>query len=455
MSIPSPAHNEGQTQSNLPVIFATIVAALGGLLFGFDTAVISGTTEALQIEFSLTSGTLGFTVAIALIGTVIGAIGVGKPADVLGRKRMLMIIGILYLVSAVGSALATDWILFLALRFIGGLAVGAASVVAPMYIAEISPAHLRGRLVALNQLNVVGGILLAFFSNFLIGYYMESLIAWRWMLGVEAIPAVIFIVLLFYIPDSPRWLVKVGRVEEARRVLARLGDSAAHIERKVKDIQDSLTADDPKKSEKLFQRRYMFPIFCAWAVAMFNQLSGINALMYYAPFIFQMAGFSAEASLLQAVMLGGTNFIFTVLALFIIDKLGRRPLLFIGSAGTAAALFLVGFQFMAEDTNGYLVLLGLLGFIAAFAMSQGAVIWVFISEIFPNAVRAKGQALGSFTHWFMAAAVSWLFPIFAEASGGAVFYFFGLMMIVQFLFVLKFMPETKGVPLEKIEHQIK
>ncbi|WP_232522412.1 sugar porter family MFS transporter [Marinimicrobium alkaliphilum] len=452
MSTHAPTQTDMPVQSRLPVIFATIVAALGGLLFGFDTAVISGATESLQTEFALSNNALGFTVAIALIGTVIGAIGVGKPADLIGRKRMLMLIGVFYLISALGSALATDWTLFLFMRFIGGLAVGAASVVAPMYIAEISPSHMRGRLVALNQLNVVGGILLAFLSNFIIGYHLEAMIAWRYMLGIETIPAIIFIALLFFIPDSPRWLVKVGRLNDAKQVLARLGDHGPHIDTKVAEIQESLITQGSEKADKLFQKRYMFPLFCAWAVAMFNQLSGINALMYYAPRIFQMAGFSAEASLLQAVMVGGTNFLFTVIALFMIDKFGRRPLLFIGSAGTAAALFLVGFQFMSEDTNGNLVLIGLLGFIAAFAISQGAVIWVFISEIFPNTVRAKGQAFGSFTHWFMAAVISWTFPIIADVSGGAIFYFFGLMMVLQFFFVLKIMPETKGVPLEDMKY---
>jgi MFS transporter, SP family, xylose:H+ symportor len=442
--------SESANHSRLPVIFATVVAAMGGLLFGFDTAVISGTTESLQTVFELDNFSLGFTVAIALIGTIFGALGVGKPTDILGRKRMLMIIGICYFISAVGSALATDWIAFLLLRFIGGLAVGAASVVAPMYIAEISPPHLRGRLVAINQLNVVGGILLAFLSNFLIGYHLESFIAWRWMFGVEAFPALAFFILLFYIPESPRWLVKSGRIEEARKVLTQLGDS--NVDQEIADIVDSLKVDADERAGKLFQHKFMFPIFCAWSIAMFNQLSGINALMYYAPRIFQSAGFSAEASLLQAVLIGGTNFIFTVIALFLIDKLGRRPLLFIGSIGTAASLFLVAFQFMADEISGSLVLYGLLGFIAAFAISQGAVIWVFISEVFPNKVRAKGQAFGSFTHWFMAAAVSWLFPVFADGNGGSVFIFFGLMMLLQFFFVWKIMPETKGIPLEQMKY---
>jgi SP family xylose:H+ symportor-like MFS transporter len=437
--------------SHKTVIFSTIIAALGGLLFGFDTAVISGTTNALQARFELDDFWLGFTVAIALIGTIIGAFGVGKPGDLLGRKRTLMCIAILYFVSALGSALAFGWLDFLFYRFIGGLAVGGASVIAPMYIAEIAPAHLRGRLVALNQLNVVGGILLAFFSNFLIGYYMDAEVAWRWMLGVEAIPAALFFFLLFLIPYSPRWLVKKGRIDEAHKVLDEIGSVDTEVE--IQQIIKSLQVVPGENADKLFQRKYMFPIFCAWAIAMFNQLSGINALMYYAPKIFEMAGFSPEASLLQAVLIGGTNLLFTALALFVIDKLGRRPLLIAGSIGTAASLFLVGFQFSTDEMSGSLVLYGLIGFIAAFAISQGAVIWVFISEIFPNKVRSKGQALGSFTHWFMAAVVSWLFPVFADISGGYVFIFFGLMMVLQFLFVWKIMPETKGVALEDMEKQ--
>lgn len=439
-------------RSRSTVIFSTLVAALGGLLFGFDTAVISGTTEALQTVFVLDDFWLGFTVAVALIGTIVGAFGVGKPADLLGRKRTLMVIGVCYLISAIGSAIAHGWIEFLLYRFLGGLAVGGASVVAPMYIAEISPAHLRGRLVAVNQLNVVTGILVAFFSNFLIGRLIESGEAWRWMFGVEAFPAALFIGLLFFIPYSPRWLVKRGRHKEARAVLMRMGEP--DVDRELVEIEASLHTTAGEKPDKLFQRKYRLPLFCAWAVAMFNQLSGINALMYYAPKIFQMAGAGAEDALFQAVIIGGTNLVFTVLALFIIDRFGRRPLLYMGSVGTAASLFLVASQFSGAELSGDLVLYGLVGFIAAFAISQGAVIWVFISEIFPNKVRSKGQAFGSFTHWFMAAAVSWTFPVLASDNGAGIFAFFGVMMLLQLVFVWKVMPETKGVSLEELEHKL-
>ncbi len=431
------------------VYFSTLVAALGGLLFGFDTAVISGTTEALQREFDLDAFWLGFTVAAALIGTIVGAFAVGGPADRFGRRNVLFVLAVFYFVSALGSALASGWIEFLSYRFLGGLAVGGASVVAPMYIAEISPARLRGRLVAVNQLNVVTGILVAFFSNYLIAGALSGDVAWRWMLGVEAFPAALFFVLLFFIPMSPRWLVKRGRVDEARSVLALVGE--ADVETEIREIVASLRSAAHAEESKLFQRGLAFPIFLAWSVAMFNQLSGINALMYYAPRIFVQAGAEEGAAFLQAVAVGGTNLIFTIFAMFLIDRLGRRPLLLIGSLGTAACLALVAIGFSMPETSGALVLAGLLGFIAFFAMSQGAVIWVFISEVFPNRVRSKGQALGSFTHWFMAAAVSWTFPVMASASGAFAFAFFSAMMVLQFFFAWKIMPETMGLTLEELE----
>lgn len=434
------------------VYFSTIVAALGGLLFGFDTAVISGTTGAIERVFQLDEFWLGFTVAVALIGTIIGAFSVGKPGDAFGRRRVLFVLAVLYFASAVGCALAQSWIGFLVYRLLGGLAVGGASVVAPMYIAEIAPSDMRGRLVAVNQLNVVLGILLAYLSNYAVAQIVEAGFAWRWMFAVEAFPAALFFALLFFVPFSPRWLAKQDRVEEARSVLERLGE--VDVERELKEIVASVHRDRGHGAERLFQRKYLFPIFLAWAVAMFNQLSGINALMYYAPSIFEMAGAATDDALLQSVAIGGTNLLFTIAALFVIDRYGRRPLLLVGSVGTAACLALVAMQFYSGDFMGNLVLIGLLGFIAFFALSQGAVIWVFISEVFPNRVRSKGQALGSFTHWFMAAVVSWVFPIVAEASGGHAFAFFSAMMVLQFFFAWKIMPETKGLSLEELEHKL-
>ncbi len=438
--------------SRRTVFLSTVVAALGGLLFGFDTAVISGTTEALQRIFDLDEFWLGFTVAIALIGTIVGAFSAGKPADRFGRRRVLFVLAVFYFISALGSALAQTWIPFLLYRFLGGLAVGGASVVAPMYIAEIAPAHLRGRLVAVNQLNIVSGILLAFFSNYVVSQLIEGAVAWRWMFGVEAFPSALFFVLLFFIPFSPRWLAKQGRTDEARAVLTQLGEP--DVDRELSEIIASLQEEAGKKEANLFQRRYAFPILLALGIAMFNQLSGINALMYYAPRIFQQAGAAADDALLQAVAVGGTNLLFTIFAMFIIDRFGRRPLLLVGSVGTAVCLALVSWAFFVGGDVGLAVLIGLLGFIAFFAMSQGAVIWVFISEIFPNRVRSKGQSLGSFTHWFMAAAVSWTFPVVAEASGGFAFAFFSAMMVLQFFFAWKIMPETKGVSLEELEVQL-
>jgi MFS transporter, SP family, xylose:H+ symportor len=411
--------------------------------------VISGTTESLQVVFGLDDFWLGFAVASALIGTIVGAFAAGKPAEAWGRRRVLFALAALFFVSAIGSALAQGLWSFVTFRFIGGLAVGGASVVSPMYIAEISPARLRGRLVAVNQLNVVMGILLAFLSNFLIAQWIAGGAAWRWMLGVEAVPALAFFLLLFFIPESPRWLVKQGRTGEARGVLQRV--SGRNVETELAEIVASLRADQGRTSEALFQRRYSFPILLAFAVAMFNQLSGINALLYYAPRIFQMAGAAANDALLQSVAIGVTNLAFTILALFAIDRFGRRPLLLVGGVGAAVCLAVTASAFYTGDFSGNLVLAGLLGFIVFHAIGQGAVIWVFISEIFPNRVRGKGQSLGSFTHWFMAAAISWTFPVFAQASGGHAFTFFAAMMLLQAVFAWKFMPETKDLSLEELE----
>jgi sugar porter (SP) family MFS transporter len=441
-------------RSRSPVVFSALVAALGGLLFGFATAVISGTTEALQRVFALDDWGLGFAVTSALIGTIVGAFTAGKPAEVYGRRRVLFVLAVFYFISALGSAVAVSLPMFVAFRFLGGLAVGGASVVSPLYIAEIAPAHLRGRLVALNQLNVVTGILLAFLSNFLVAQSFDPAVAWRWMLGVQVFPSALFFVLLFFIPESPRWLVKRGRLDEARAVLLKTEERG--VERELEEIAASVRAEAGHQEARLFQRRYALPIFLAWAVAMLNQLSGINALMYYAPRIFRQAGAAADDALLQSVAVGGTNLLFTALALFIIDRFGRRPLLAAGGLGAAVALALTaaGFYRGGADGGGALVLVGLLGFIACHAIGQGAVIWVFISEIFPNSVREKGGALGSFTHWFMAAVVSWLFPKIAQSSGGHAFAFFAAMMLLQFFFAWRLMPETKGIPLEELQHRL-
>ena len=320
------------------LIGSAIVAALGGLLFGFDTAVISGTTEALRAAYRLDDTSLGFTVAIALVGTIVGSIFAGKPADVWGRKKALMVLAILYFVSALGSALAWDWYSFLAFRLLGGLAVGGASVVSPLYIAEISPARFRGRLVAAQQFNVVLGILVAFLSNYLIARMNFGAAEWRWMLGIQVVPSAAFFFLLFPTPESPRWLMARGRVDEARAVLAKLGVDGPGIDEEVADIQRSLDLEHHEGGDSLFQAKYRWPIFLAVAIAMFNQLSGINALMYYAPKIFEMAGAGKDSALLQSVAVGGTNLLFTMLAMTVIDQFGRRKLILIGSVGYLISL---------------------------------------------------------------------------------------------------------------------
>ena len=446
------------------------IAALGGLLFGFDTAVISGAEGTLRIIFSDTYTSLsafigkpgswhGFTVATALIGTIIGSILFGKPADKYGRRKILFILGACYLVSAIGSALAWSWGSFAIFRFVGGLAVGGSSVVAPMYNAEISPARFRGRMVALTQFNIVFGVLLAFSSNYLISSLDLGETTWRWMFGVEALPAMVFFLLLFTNPRSPRWLIARNMVEEARNVIRRLGADADDVELEIREIQDSLKAEKDGPKEPLFQSRYMKPIMLAVAIAVFNQLSGINALMYYAPRIFGMAGYEHEAAMLSSVGVGLVNLVFTMSALLIIDHFGRKKLMLVGSIGYIVSLGATAWTFYQQGTDfsqtgSLVVLLSLLVFIASHAFGQGAVIWVFISEIFPNRVRARGQALGSFTHWFMAAAVSWTFPIFAEASGGHIFTIYAICMVGQLIWVLLIMPETKGISLEKMEKKL-
>ncbi len=440
------------------VVFASLVAALGGLLFGFDTAVISGTTHWLSEVFNLSSFWLGFTVSSALIGTIIGAIVVGRPSDRYGRRTILFILAVFYFISALGTALAWDWVSFLVFRFLGGLAVGGASVVSPMYIAEISPAKFRGRLVAITQFNIVLGILLAFFSNYLIARLNLGAVEWRWMFGVEAIPAAVFFFLLYFNPRSPRWLIAKGYVAEARMVLTKCGTDTGNIDEEVREIQTSLDMEHHSLKEPFINRKYLKPILLAVAIATFNQLSGINALMYYAPHIFKMAGAAAESAMLQTVAVGGTNLLLTMAALLVIDHFGRKKLMLVGSIGyivslgiTAWAFYTYGTDFTAAGST--VVLIGLLIFIASHAFGQGAGIWVFISEIFPNRVRARGQALGSFTHWFMAAVISWTFPMIAEVSGGHIFAFYALCMVGQLLWVLWVMPETKGISLEQIQKE--
>ncbi|MBI2690211.1 MAG: sugar porter family MFS transporter [Acidobacteria bacterium] len=429
----------------------TLVAALGGLLFGFDTAVIAGTTRALTETFQLTSALLGFTVASALWGTVLGSIFAGIPSDRYGRRASLRVLAILYVVSAIGSGLAWNWTALVAFRLIGGLAIGGSSVIGPMYIAEIAPARRRGQLVAFFQFNVVLGILVAYFSNYLVGFGGFGDAEWRWKLGIAAAPAVFFFTVLFGIPQSPRWLVQKNRLAEAKDVLVRIGEP--NVDGELRQIIDSIGSQHGQRGEPLFSRKYLTPIFLAVSIGAFNQLSGINAILYYLNDIFARAGFNKVSSDIQAVAIGFTNLLFTMAAMFVIDRIGRKVLLLTGAIGTAVCLGGVAAIFATGRNEALLVWL-LIGYIAFFAFSQGAVIWVYISEVFPNAVRAKGQSLGSFTHWFMNALISGVFPLLADSSGAIPFVFFALMMVVQFLVVLTLYPETKGVSLEQMQKRL-
>ncbi len=436
---------------NTRTIFTwSVIIALGGLLFGIDTAVISGAEQDIQKLWNLNLIEHGFTVSIALIGTVIGALFGGWPTDTLGRKQTLLWIAILYFVSAVGSAVAMDWYTFLFFRFIGGLGVGCSSVTAPMYIGELAPASHRGRFVVMFQFNIVFGILIAYLSNYLLQGVGEN--AWRWMLGVEAFPAALFLGLIFILPESPRWLVvRRGAVDQAREILRRINPATADEE--LYNIKAAHERHASSSGSKLFSGKYSLPIMLAVAMAFFNQVSGINAIIYYAPRIFELTGLGKDSALLSTAGLGLVNFTFTLVAVNFIDRYGRRTLMRVGTFGLIATLSIVAYAFYSQNFYGYLVPICLFVYIAFFAFSQGAVIWVFISEIFPTEVRASGQALGSFTHWFMAAVIAFTFPYLTEEllGEGNTFLLFAIMMVLQLIFVLRVMPETKGTSLEKVE----
>jgi sugar porter (SP) family MFS transporter len=428
-----------------------LIAALGGFLFGFETAVISGAETTIEQLWKLSSFWQGFTVASSLIGTVLGSIVAGIPAQKFGRKATLMGISILYLVSAIGCTASTLWLLFVTFRFIGGIAVGASSVVGPMYISEISPAKQRGRLAGSFQLNIVMGIFVALITNFLFKDIGDN--SWRWMLGVMVLPATMFAILLRTIPESPRWLVLNDRDDEAEKIFARTGEPNA-----AKLIREEHELSKHGVKEHLFNGKYRKPIIFAMLLAMFNQLSGINAIFYYAPRIFELAGSDKANAYLQPVYLGAANLVFTLLAMSVIDRFGRKKLLLIGSVGMIIFLALTGASINTTSSGNSFLVLYLIGFIAFFAFSQGAVVWVFISEIFPNSVRSQGGSLGSFTHWTMAAIISWVFPSIAQVVKNNIhigvvyaFYGFAVMMLVHLIFVWKFLPETKGKSLEEIQ----
>lgn len=434
------------------VWFWAFVVALGGFLFGFDTAVISGAEQYIQELWNLSAVSHGFTVSVALFGTVLGAFLGGRLSDLLGRKNLLLYIGLAYFISAVGSALATDWYAFVFFRFLGGVGVGCSSVTGPLYIAEISQKENRGKMVAMFQFNVVLGILIAFLSNYaLAGLDTNS---WRWMLGVEAVPAALFVALLFFIPNSPRWLILFrNKDEEASKILAASGEK--HVLERIREIKDSVK-DEGGNAQKVafFTKAHWKPISLVVVFALFNQLSGINAIIYYAPRIFELAGLGKSSALLSTTGIGLINFSFTLLAMFFIDNFGRKKLMLVGSVGLILTLAGVAFSFTL-GIGGMLVPALLFAYIAFFAFSQGAVIWVFFSEVFPNSIRGRGQALGSFTHWLMAAIIAWVFPILADFAGPAItFGVFAVMMTVQLVWVVRVMPETKGISLDTVQNEL-
>jgi len=428
------------------ILIWSITAALAGFLFGFDTVVISGADKKLQLLWGSSDAFHGAIVmAMALWGTVVGAIFGGIPTNKWGRKNTLILIGILYTISALGSGLANDPWTFAIFRFIGGLGVGASTIAAPAYISEIAPAKDRGRLVALYQFNIVFGILIAFLSNYLLSGIGEN--DWRWMIGIEALPAIIYTIFMLSVPKSPRWLISKLRVNEAKEVL-KIINPDENVEKLMFQIKEENNRDLP--GETIFIKKYRFPLMLAFFIAFFNQLSGINAFLYYAPRIFEEAGLGESTALLSSIGIGVTNLIFTLFGVFLIDKLGRKQLMYIGSVGYIISLSLVAMAFFFGWT-GMAVPIFLFLFIASHAIGQGAVIWVFISEIFPNHLRASGQSFGSTTHWLLAAIIPSLIPmLFTTIGAGVVFLFFAIMMVFQLMFVMFMMPETKGVPLEEL-----
>lgn len=438
--------------SNKSLFFWSIIAALAGFLFGFDTVVISGAEKALQELWPRGEIFHGWVImSSALWGTVIGAIFGGIPTDKYGRKPTLIAIGLLYFVSAVGSGLATDPWIFAIFRFIGGLGVGASTVAAPIFISEIAPAKDRGKLVALYQFNIVFGILIAFVSNYLLKDFGSE--PWRWMIGIEALPAFIYFVMVFFIPESPRWLVTIKGDLKTPISTLQIMDPDTPADLQIRQIQADHVKVETKES--IWDSKYRFPVMLAFFISFFNQFSGINAFLYYAPRIFEIAGLEASSALLSSIGVGITNLIFTYVGLMLIDRLGRRQLMYIGSVGYIISLSLVSFAFFA-GLKGMAVPIFLFMFIASHAIGQGAIIWVFISEIFPNHLRGKGTAFGTSVHWVFAAIipamVPWLFKIIGP---GTVFAVFAAMMVGQLFFTWKMMPETKGVSLEDLEQKLK
>jgi len=434
-------------QINAQVVRATAVAGLGGLLFGFDTVVVSGTNASLTALYNLSPSGLGFTVASALIGTVIGALTAGIPGQRLGRRDSLRIMAALYFIAALGCAFAWSWPSLIVFRVLSGLAIGGSSVLGPMYISELSPAQYRGRLVGFFQVNIVIGVLIAYLSNYSIGLLQLGSTEWRWQLGVAAIPAALFVIALFGIPRSPRWLAMMGRREEALQVLNLIGDPDP--EKRLQRIEKEINEERAVAHMPLFRKAHARGIFVAVTVGAFTQLSGINAILYYLSDIFRLSGATSISSAGQSVAVGATNLVATLIAMSLIDKIGRKKLLLTGTVGLVICLFLVGLIFHMDAHKSMLLYL-LMGYIACFAFSQGAVVWVYISEVFPTAVRAKGQALGSSSHWIFNAIISYAFPVMLRRSSAATFWFFSAMMVLDLVLVTTLYPETSNVSLEDI-----
>ena len=424
----------------------SITVGLGGFLFGLDVAVISGAEQAIQKIWNLSNWMHGTAIAMALYGTAFGAALGNIPANKIGRKKTLIWIGILFFVTSIGAAVSTNVYLFMFFRFVSGLSIGASSVVAPVYISEIAPPKYRGRMVISFQLNVVSGILIAYFSNYLL-QGVGGANDWRWMLGVVAIPSLVFSALMFFTPETPRWLVLYKKdYEAAKKVLALTGEATDKL---IEDIKNSVSS----VKESLFNKKFFKPLLLAFLIAFFNQMSGINAIIYFAPKVFEMAGIERNGALLSTVGIGVINLLFTILGWSLIDRFGRRTLMFIGSLGYIISLSLIAISFNGTDHS--MIVYYVFLFIASHAVGQGAVIWVFLSELFPNSVRASGTSFGCLTHWVFAALVAQVFPYFAaNVSGTYIFGFFAFMMVLQLVYVWKMMPETKGLALEDMEGSV-
>jgi len=438
---------------------SSFTAAMGGLLFGFDTAVISGTIPFITNYFQLSDAILGLVVSSALIGCIIGALTIGKPGDLYGRRLMLKVLSLFFLISAIGSALSTSLTVFVFFRFLGGLAIGGASVLSPLYISEIAAAKMRGKLVSISQLAIVSGILLSFFSNYLLIHTGEN--NWRWMFFAEAVPALAFFILLFFISQSPRWLAMVGKHEQAKVAISQL-NSGENTDVEMEEINQSIHKDIVhKRLSVLFREPFLIVVLVGITVGMLGALTGVNTLMYYAPTIFQSVGFSGDSALFQTICIGAVNLIFTIFGMLLIDRIGRKLLLMSGALGMSLFLFLIFLTLRFDMFGSYFLLASILGYQAVFAATMGVVIWVLLSEMFPNNIRARALSIASFTNWVFNAMISFLFPVviglFAanhhgnQTGVGYVFAFYSIVTFISFFFYRKYLVETKGKSLEELE----